>query len=405
VSFESLWGDIAAIGRTRRGGYHRPAFSSADQEALDWFRAECERRGLAVRSDGFGNTVAWWDPDVAPADGAAGGPREDGVLTGSHLDSVIDGGAYDGALGVAASLAAVDLLRDRGWRPRRPVGVVVFREEEGARFPQACLGSRLAVGATSWDEVRGLRDSDGTPLEDVTAAPGAVSVLEGVGCFVELHVEQGRDLVDRGAAVGVAERIWPHGRYRFTFTGEPNHAGTTRMADRHDPMLAYAMTVLAANKQARLAGQRATFGRVHVEPNGTNAVPARVTGWLDARADGTEALLRMVADVERLAVERAGRDGTDVVVTPESVSAEVVFDPGLARRVAAVRDGPARPLLPTAAGHDAGILSGAGIPTAMLFVRNPTGVSHSPAEACSTEDCLQGVTALADAVADLAGPA
>ena len=107
---------------------------------------------------------------------------------------------------------------------------------------------------------------------------------------MELHVEQGRDLVDRDAAIGVASRIWPHGRYRFDFSGEPNHAGTTRMEDRRDPMLTYAMTALAANKQARLAGQRATFGRVETTPNSTNSVPSAVTAWMDARCETDEAL-------------------------------------------------------------------------------------------------------------------
>ena len=184
-----------------------------------------------------------------------GGDR--GVLTGSHLDSVLDGGAYDGPLGVVSALAAVDVLRDRGFTPRRPIGVGVFVEEEGSRFGLACLGSRLATGATSWADARALTDRDGVSLRGRDGRRrGSVrpTCCEDVGCFVELHVEQGRDLVHRDVPVGVASGIWPHGRYRFDFTGEANHAGTTRMEDRRDPMLTYAMTVLAANKQARLSG-------------------------------------------------------------------------------------------------------------------------------------------------------
>ncbi len=138
----------------------------------------------------------------------------------------------------------------------------------------------------------------------------AWGLADRVGSFVELHVEQGRDLVDRGAAVGVASEIWPHGRYRFDFTGEANHAGSTRMEDRRDPMLSYAMTALAANKQARLADARATFGRVEVTPNGTNAIPSRVTAWLDARTPTEDALRELVAAIEKQAGERADRDGT-----------------------------------------------------------------------------------------------
>jgi N-carbamoyl-L-amino-acid hydrolase len=226
--------------------------------------------------------------------------------------------------------------------------------------------------------------------------------LHDVGVFVELHVEQGRDLVHREQAVAVAERIWPHGRYRFDFTGRADHAGATRMEDRHDPMLAYAMTVLAANKQARLADQRATFGRVDVNPNSTNGIPSRVTGWLDARAETVEVLERLVATVDRMARERAERDGTTVEITAESTSQPVEFDSDLAGRLAAARD---LPRIPTAAGHDAGILAAAGIPTAMLFVRNPTGVSHSPEEHAETADCLTGVEVLAETLELLAGAA
>jgi N-carbamoyl-L-amino-acid hydrolase len=200
----------------------------------------------------------------------------------------------------------------------------------------------------------------------------------------------------------VASAIWPHGRYRFEFTGQANHAGTTRMEDRHDPMLTYAMTALAANKQARLAGQRATFGRIDVRPNGTNAVPSQVTGWLDARAESPQHLDDLLAAVQRQAAERADRDGTGLAVTPESVSGAVTFDPDLAARIAAHEDGD-WPIIPTMAGHDAGILSAAGVPTAMLFVRNPTGISHSPEEHAETTDCLAGVEALADTLARLAG--
>ncbi len=389
-SFEQMWDDLAPVGRSAAtGGYFRQPFTAAERETHAWFVAECERRALAVEEDGYGNTVGWWRPADATGDA---------VLTGSHLDSVLDGGAYDGPLGVVSALAAVDLLRERGVSPARPVGVVVFAEEEGSRFGLACLGSRLATGATTWDRAAGLTDAGGVRLGDVVPGTGS-TLLDRVGCFVELHVEQGRDLVDRGAPVGVASGIWPHGRYRLAFAGEANHAGTTRMEDRRDPMLTFAMTALAANKQARLAGQRATFGRVEVRPNGTNAVPSEVTAWLDARASTQAALGDLVAAVERLAAERAGRDGTRVAVTAESVSAAVRFDEGLTHRLAA----PGRPVVPTAAGHDAGVLSQAGIPTAMLFVRNPTGVSHSPAEHAEPADCLAGVAALADAVQELAG--
>jgi beta-ureidopropionase / N-carbamoyl-L-amino-acid hydrolase len=404
--FERMWADLVPVGRSAEtGGYFRQPYASAETELRGWFVEQCAARGLAVSVDGIGNVVGWWDP-AGPE-----GPSRRGVLTGSHLDSVLDGGAYDGPLGVVSALAAVDLLRERGTALSRPVGVSVFAEEEGSRFGLACLGSRLASGRMTWREARELRDRDGVPLPDALVSAGltpsdredkAWRLAEQVECFVELHVEQGRDLVDRGAAVGVASEIWPHGRYRFDFHGAANHAGTTRMEDRSDPMLTYAMTALAANKQARLAGQRATFGRLEVAPNGTNAIPSRVTAWLDARCSTDEALSALVSAVSGQAADRAGRDGTTLEVTAESVSSAVAFDPVLAARVAADHEGGDWPVIPTMAGHDAGILAAAGIPTAMLFVRNPTGVSHSPAEHAEIADCLVGVSALADTLARLA---
>ncbi len=391
--FEQMWRDLVPVGRSATtGGYRRQPFAAAERECVAWFVEQAQARGLSVERDRFGNLVAWWRPEQAAG--------RDAVLTGSHLDSVLDGGAYDGPLGVVSALAAVDALRDRGVTPARPLGVGVFVEEEGSRFGLACLGSRLATGATTWDRARGLRDRDGVALEDAMAGAevGSADLLEGVGCFVELHVEQGRDLVDRDVPVGVASGIWPHGRYRFDFTGEANHAGTTRMEDRHDPMLGYAVTALAAHKQARLSGGRATFGRLDVLPGATNAVPSQVTAWLDARADTAEHLDALVGSVARMAQERTDRDGTSVTVTAESVSGPVEFDRDLARRVAGARS---RPAIPTMAGHDAGVLSTAGIPTAMLFVRNPTGVSHSPAEHAGTADCLAGVDALTAALQEL----
>ncbi|WP_370287830.1 allantoate amidohydrolase [Nocardioides sp.] len=391
---ERMWRDLAPIGRSARsGGYDRSPWHGAELELRAWFRQQAGDRGLAVEEDPFGNLVAWWRP--AGTDGARA------VLTGSHLDSVPDGGAFDGPLGVVSALAALDLLREQGVAPARPLGIAVFAEEEGSRFGRACLGSRLASGTTGWDDARELVDAGGTRLGDLVPGGAPDGWLLEADTYVELHVEQGRALVDRGAAVGVGSAIWPHGRWRYDVLGRADHAGTTRMEDRVDPMLTVAMTVLAANKQARISGQRATFGRVEVHPNGTNAVPSRVSAWLDARAESDAALQELVAGIERQARERAERDGTTLRVAAESLTGELAFDAALTARCSAVLGG--APVLPTQAGHDAGVLQAAGITSTMLFVRNPTGVSHSPAEHAEAEDCLAGVEALGAVLADLLG--
>ncbi|MGL5809064.1 MAG: allantoate amidohydrolase [Nocardioides sp.] len=405
MGLEELWAEIAPIGRaSASGGYFRQPFTSAELELRDWFRQAARARGFKVETDWIGNMVAVWR---VPLIGYTRQEPEKGVMVGSHLDSVYDGGAYDGPLGVVSAFAAVDLLRERGFAPKRPVLIGAFTEEEGSRFGRACLGSRVAMGAMAWEEALALRDPDGVFLGDAVEAAGigdgsSLDLRERVSSFVELHIEQGRLLADLDHPVGVGTRIWPHGRYRFDFVGVANHAGTTPMEDRADPMLTYAMTVLAANKQARKAGLRATFGRVRTTPNATNAVPSAVTAWLDARGDSGQAVSELVQDIGRQARMRAERDGTRVEVTVESESGEIEFDKDLSQWIAFEHEGRDWPLLPTAAGHDAGIVAAAGLPTAMLFVRNPTGVSHSPAEHADMDDCVAGVRALAETITRLA---
>ena len=401
-SFHEMWADLLPVGRdSGSGGYRRYAWTGADTDCRAWFRAQAADRGLAYEVDRNGNQWAWL------GDPAAG----DAVVTGSHLDSVPDGGAFDGPLGVVSSFAALDELRERerGRETvlRRPLAIVNFGDEEGARFGLACVGSRLASGQLTPAHAAKLRDADGVSLPQAMEAAGydpeAIGPdperLARIGAFVELHVEQGRALADTPHAVGVASAIWPHGRWRFDFHGEANHAGTTRLEDRRDPMLTYANTVLAARKKARLAGALATFGKVSVEPNGVNAIASLVRGWLDSRAADEATLAQVVAEIERAAVERGARDGVEVRVTRESFTPVVEFAHGLRDELSKLLGGV--PVLPTGAGHDAGILS-ASVPTAMLFVRNPTGISHSPAEYAAEDDCLAGVTALADVLEGLA---
>ncbi len=395
-SFEEMWAELLPVGRSAAsGGYRRFAWNSADAECRAWFEQQARDRGLAYELDRNGNQWAWLgDPNAGGA-----------VVTGSHLDSVPDGGAFDGPLGVVSSFAALDELRGRGAEFTRPLAITNFGDEEGARFGVACIGSRLSAGVLSREAAYELRDADGVRLPDAMERagydPGAIGAdddrLARIGAFVELHVEQGR-LLAEDRPVGVASAIWPHGRWRFDFHGEANHAGTTRIEDRRDPMLTYANTVLAARKKARLAGALATFGKVAVEPNGTNAIASLVRGWLDSRAADEATLTALVEEIEQAAAERGGRDGVRVELTRESYTPVVDFDGPLRDRLAKLLDAP---VLPTGAGHDAGILASA-VPTAMLFVRNPSGVSHSPAEHAEEADCLAGVAALADVLEDLA---
>ena len=386
-----MWAELACIGRdSESGGYRRFAWTSVDSELREWFVAAADQRGMAVTVDRCGNQWAWWGaPDLAP-----------GVVTGSHLDSVPAGGAFDGPLGVVSAFAAVDALRAEGVVPSRPLGVVNFCDEEGARFGVACAGSRMLTGALAPERALALRDAGGVTMAEALRTAGRPTdvgrdhqTLRRVAAFVELHVEQGRSLAYLDSPLAVASAVWPHGRFRAELPGEANHAGTTRLDDRRDPTLGYARLILAAREAAELHGAVATCGKVRIEPNGVNAIPSHVTAWVDARAPHESAVRAVVGELAVVARDAGGG------LVEESWTDETPFDAEL--RAQLMRVLPGVPVLATGAGHDAGILAAEGIPTGMIFVRNPTGVSHSPAEFAERDDCLAGVTALAGVLGEL----
>jgi beta-ureidopropionase / N-carbamoyl-L-amino-acid hydrolase len=400
--FDRMWAELEPVGRApETGGYRRYAWTRTDHDLREWFVGECVARGLDVVEDRAGNQWAWWgDPDTTP-----------GVVIGSHLDSVPDGGAFDGPLGVVSALAVVDELRARGLEPDVPLGVVNFVDEEGARFGVACAGSRIITGVLDADRARSLTDVDGVSMAQAWRAAGRdpdslgpdPEAIGRVGRFVELHVEQGKalglapdgtdDLADASRAVAVGTDIWPHGRWRVDLPGEANHAGTTRIEDRRDAMLSLADVVHASRSYAVRHGCVATVGKVHVQPGGVNAIASHVTAWLDARGGSADAVR---ATVEAVTADAEGLGGS---VREESWTPTTDFDPQLVSRLRRIL--PDAPLLGTGAGHDAGILAAQGIPAAMIFVRNPTGISHSPAESATLDDCHHGVTALTAVVTDL----
>ena len=396
-SVATLLRQIAPVGRdARRGGYSRHVFDPAERELREWFTERATQLGLGLETDRNGNIWAWW-----------GAPGKDAVVTGSHLDSVPGGGPLDGPLGVATALAAIAELQRQGFTPARPLAVVVFAEEEGARFGIACLGSRLMVGAISVERALALTDAVGTTFGEAAAGFGLDvanlgldrDAIDRIGVFVELHVEQGRGLIDLGEPVAVASSILAHGRWRIRVRGQGNHAGTTDMADRHDPMVVAASAILASREVARAtAGVRATVGRVEPVPGGTNVIASRVSAWLDVRAGSDAETLDAVAAISDAARSAAEIEGCDIDIVEESYGGEVLFDPELRDRVAATLGGV--PALPTGAGHDAGVLA-AVVPTAMLFVRNPTGISHAPEEGATDDDCEAGAAALVAVLKDL----
>ena len=262
----SLLDEIASVGRDRvRGGYSRHAFDAAEGELRTWFIERAGRLGLDVETDRNGNLWAWW-----------GTPGPDAVVTGSHLDSVPGGGAFDGPLGVLSALDAVATLQTKGFVPAKPFAVVVFAQEEGGRFGVACLGSRLLAGTIDADKARALRDTDGVTLAEAAARVGLApqrfgadpETMARIGRFIELHVEQGRGLIDLGSPVAVGSTVIAHGRWRFSFRGQGNHAGTTLIGDRHDPMLPWTRGRPVMTGPARWSTRSRRWPRKRPSPRG-----------------------------------------------------------------------------------------------------------------------------------------
>ena len=388
----SLLSQIEDTGRDIRGpGYLRPGFSNTERELRDWFLAEAARRGLDTEIDDNGITWAW---ATAPGDNA--------VVTGSHLDSVPGGGAFDGPLGVASALAAFDELKASGAleTAQRPLALAVFPEEEGSRFGVACLGSRLITGAIDADRALGLQDANGDTFADVATGYGLDpnrigadhSRLKSVGSFIELHVEQGLGLINTDEAVAIGSSIIGHGRWHFAFSGQGNHAGTTPMGNRADPVVVGSrvigdIPVLAASHDNAVA----TVGRTLIHPGGTNVIASGMSFWLDIRHADDAVVKQVLEAISARAREHAADTGVEVRISQESYSPTTYFTAELNSRLQSVL--PSAPLLPSGAGHDAGILA-PHVPSAMLYVRNPTGVSHAPEEACEVDDQRAGVDAL-----------
>lgn len=392
--FAALWKSLASIGHTGQGGCTRLAWSESDLAAREWFTEEALDRDLEVETDRNGNLFAWWNTPKGGAD-----PTK-AIVVGGHLDSARGGGAYTGALGVVAGLLAIDVLRERCAVPTVPIALAVFASGDGARFGEPHLGARLLTGELDRDLVLPLCDSRGMTLAEALTRvghdPATVGsdpeLLARIGAFIEPHLELGRALVGQDAPVGIGTGAWASGRWRLEIEGIGNDMAATAMADRVDPTITLAHAILTANNEARQHGAHAGIGRIAVQPNRSTTIPANATAWLDVHAPLESTLSTVTEEFEGKVTEYAGRDGTSVKLTPESHTSAITFDRGLHDRLATILN--QAPSITTAGNHLAGVLAGH-VPTAMVFVRNPTGVSNAPQEHATDYDCAVGVTALA----------
>jgi N-carbamoyl-L-amino-acid hydrolase len=391
----------AAIGGTDDGGLHRLALSDADRRARDWFVSELEALDLEVRVDAFGNTFGY-RPGSDPEAGT--------VLVGSHLDSQPDGGVYDGALGVVAALELLRTMAEREVATERGVEVVNWTNEEGSRFQPAMQGSGVWAGAFDLETAYETRDGDGAVLGDELERVGyrgetPASPQRDYEAYLELHVEQGPVLEAAGADVGVVTGIVGSRWGAATFRGAADHAGPTPMHHRSDALVAAADFVTAVRRLPSRLGDRtvATVGSLDVEPDSINVVPAAATVTWDVRDPSDDLLDRARSLVRDEAAHAARREGVDVSQEDRMRVEAVDFADRPVDAVAAAAStlGYDARRLRSGAGHDA-LYAAEVCDTGMVFAVSEDGVSHSPAEFTSWDDCYRAANTLATAALDLA---
>jgi allantoate deiminase len=378
-------GELAAI-TSRPGGCTRLAFSAELAAALDLLRGWLEPAGLRCEMDSAGNLSALL-PGTDP-----GSPR---LMLGSHLDTVQDGGRWDGTLGVLVAADCVERLADAPTPPACDVEILVFADEEGVRFGTGCFGSRALAGLVPASELERV-DADGVSLEEAleghTGASGALESARrdprGMGGFLEVHIEQGPALEQLGRPIAVVSAIAGNTRAELRFEGVPGHAGTVPMGERHDALAAAAAwTVEVERRVSAEPGLVGTVGALSALPGQVNVIAGSATATLDVRGPDDDRRRRVVEQLRRDAEHQAGLRGARVAWTETLDRPVVPLDPQLIdeARSALARAGQEPPVLVSGAGHDAAVMASL-CPSLLLFVRCRAGVSHHPDEHVAPED-------------------
>lgn len=393
---EELIAGLAKFGKTE-AGITRLAYTSTDKAAQMWLLKELEYMNLEVREDVLGNLFLrrpGLDPNLPP------------VACGSHLDTVIHGGAYDGMCGVVGALEALHMLS--GETLRRSVEVIVFRAEESSRFGFATIASKLITGkATPEKFANACRKDDITFKEAVKEWGGNLDAYEkavlkpgAYKCFAEIHIEQGKVLEETGHQIGIVHNIAAPTRFKLHITGMADHSGATPMGYRKDALVSAAKMILAVETAAineKENGTVGTVGIVDVDPGSINVVPGKVTLWVDVRGVNTESIQRTLKEIRQAARGTARADGVEIKEEMLTSDTPVALDERLAAQSEAICRERNKTFLHmnSGAGHDAMHMP-AICPTTMLFIPCRGGISHNPAEFAKTEDICAGIEVLAE---------
>ncbi len=384
--------DLGRIGRDEYGGVSRPSFSPADLEARAWLRKKIEETGLRYRQDGAGNQF-----------GRVEGQGRT-VMAGSHIDTVPNGGMFDGAAGVVAALEAARRILEEKVPIARPLEVASFTDEEG-NLVGDFLGSRAFMGLLVTDEIRNGKTSFGMPFRDVLKRTEftAESILAArkdrpeLEAYLELHIEQGPVLEDEGVAIGIVDKIAGKHYRQCAFIGESGHAGTTPLELRRDAFLGLADLALKATQHVATKhyGSMLTIGKAALHPGAFSVIPGRADFTLEFRSSSPEALDAIEKEVFALAEDVASTRGLTFASRIVDKTAPVMIAP----RIVNLLEEECRTLgypsmrMTSGAGHDAQILAGA-CDVGMIFVPSLDGVSHAPGERINWDDLEKGANLL-----------
>jgi N-carbamoyl-L-amino-acid hydrolase len=386
---------LGAIGLDGSGGRTRLAASDADKAGRDTLVAWMHDLNLVVSIDQIGNIIGLWtgqDVTLAP------------IMLGSHIDTVIHAGAYDGCYGVLAGLAVIRALKHAGVQPRRGIAVVAFTNEEGVRYQPDMMGSLVYAGGMPVDDALNVIGVDGTRLGDELArigyagalAPGAIVPH----CYLELHIEQGPILDTEGIAIGAVANLQGISWQKLTIHGTANHAGTTPLPMRHDAGVAAAAIITKARQIAQSHGTTlATIGSMQFEPNAINVIPNKVTLTVDLRNPDNALLIDAEQQLAAFVAEIADHEGVTIEREQLARFDPVQFDADIVGLIdqTAQRHGFAVRRMTSGAGHDAQMMARI-TPAAMIFVPSRDGISHNPAEFTTDADIIAGAQVLLDVV-------
>ncbi|MBS4220206.1 M20 family metallo-hydrolase [Bacillus sp. FJAT-49711] len=387
---------LSQIGPTEKGGSNRIGFSEEEKEAKNMIIKWMEEAGLIVSLDGAGNVIGRL---------TGKNPNQPAIVSGSHVDSVPNGGHFDGPLGVLAALEVVEAWKETVYIPERPFEVIVFTDEEGTRFNGGLTGSMSIVGEIKKEDLLKQVDIYGVSFEEVLDNIGlsidsllsAKRDFSKIEAFVEVHIEQGKRLEKAGIPVGIVTGIAGPCWLEMTFTGSAGHAGNTPMDDRKDSLVAASQFIaeLPSLPQQVSSSAVATVGKLHVHPNGVNVIPGQVKLTVDIRdihESSRNELVNLITEKASTIcmnnhIELEWKETLRVDPVPIKKEMQKKLEK-------AMRANHIEPFyLPSGAGHDAMII-GRHLPAAMIFVQSKDGISHNPLEWSSLNDCIQAVHVL-----------